>query len=451
MIKGLRVLQLPVSYLPWTVGGKEVYTHHLSRNLQALGWDVRVAIHQNLHCREPLGEHEYEGVPVTVLPPMSGQEARTAVYDCIPSAVPDFEVLLQNVRPDIVHFHDFSVGANLLHLRFTKAYGARTVMTYHSPGQSCLQRSLLYRGRKVCDGRISAVRCTECRMTVSNVPLMLRPILAALRGRMFNAEAPSRLVRALTARSMTERFQIAWREMTSGVDCIQVFSDWSTELMQLNGVPAQRLRLIRTGAPVSTNEPSRASGIADIGPLRLAYVGRCDEVKGVHVLVEAIRALPRSVPVEVTFFGPYWDNRYGRWLLDLMAGDRRFQPPVLLPHSKVITALTMMDLCIVPSIWLETGPLVILEAFTAGIPVIGSRLGGIAELVRDGVDGVLVPPRDSKALTEIIRILAEDRERLLALKRGVRQPRTMVDVAHDTTALYEELSAVRQAVVAGAA
>ena len=69
MGNAMRVLQLPVSYLPWTVGGKEVFCHGLSRHLLGLGLDVRVALHQNLLMDEPLGETQYETVPVHVLPP----------------------------------------------------------------------------------------------------------------------------------------------------------------------------------------------------------------------------------------------------------------------------------------------------------------------------------------------------------------------------------------------
>src|SRR5438270_4536940 len=156
-----RVLQLPATCLPWVVGGREVYAHHLSRNLADSGWDVRVALHQDGGGREPLGEHRHEGVRVTVLPPLPGQDERGAFYHRRPAAAPGFEQLLQEFRPDIVHLHDFTIGTSLLHLELSKRYGAKTVMTYHTAHTSCLQGSLLYRGRKVCDGQIRPVRCTE--------------------------------------------------------------------------------------------------------------------------------------------------------------------------------------------------------------------------------------------------------------------------------------------------
>ena len=132
-------------------------------------------------------------------------------------------------------------------------------------------------------------------------------------------------------------------------------------------------------------------------------------------------------------------NRQG--LLRMIRNDRRFRRPALVPNGDVIAAYAQADVCVIPSICLETGPLAVFESFAAGTPVVGSRLGGIAELVRDGVDGLLFPAGDAAALSNIIRTLAEDRGRVRSLELGIRPPRTMADVARDTAALYEELLA----------
>ncbi len=437
--KNHRAVHLPVAYLPWTVGGREVFAHNLVRELRAFGWDVIIAIHQNLNVCEPLGAQRYGDIGVTVLPPVPRLEMRRATYQCAPDAVPGFERILQEFAPGIVHFHDFSIGANLLHLRLAKAYRSRIVMTYHSPGQSCLQRSLLYRGKTICDGRIDQHRCTECRLSANGLPALLGQLAASIPSCFYKARGDNSFSKAITARMMTRYFQSAWGEMIELVDVIHVYSDWVANLIRLNGVPQEKLRMIRTGVGVQPNGNCAYQISEAHHPLRLAYVGRCDEVKGVHVLVEAVCSLPETIPLEISFFGPYWDGPYGRKLLNRIGGDRRFKLPSLLSHNDVISALADKDGCVVPSLWLETGPLVVLEAFAAGIPVIGSRLGGIAELVRDNMDGLLFPPGDSVALAKIIRTLAENEERLSALKQGVQHPRSMREVARDMNAVYEEL------------
>jgi glycosyltransferase involved in cell wall biosynthesis len=85
---------------------------------------------------------------------------------------------------------------------------------------------------------------------------------------------------------------------------------------------------------------------------------------------------------------------------------------------------------------LETGPLVALEAFAAGVPVLGANLGGIAELVRDGVDGILVAPDDPVAWATTIRQLADNRQVIGVLRTGIAPPRTMDGPADDMAKLY---------------
>jgi glycosyltransferase involved in cell wall biosynthesis len=102
--------------------------------------------------------------------------------------------------------------------------------------------------------------------------------------------------------------------------------------------------------------------------------------------------------------------------------------------------LRKYDLLAVPSTGLETGPLAVLEAFAAGVPVLGSRLGGIPELVRDGIDGVLVSPDDPTAWATALRQLATEPGLLSRLRAGIRPPRTMKNVAEDMLEIYSRVS-----------
>jgi glycosyltransferase involved in cell wall biosynthesis len=90
----------------------------------------------------------------------------------------------------------------------------------------------------------------------------------------------------------------------------------------------------------------------------------------------------------------------------------------------------------VPSRWLETGPLVVLEAKAVGLPIIGSNVGGIAELVREPEDGLLVPPDNVQAWGDAILRLMRCPS-LSARRTGVKV-RTMGDVATDMSTTYRE-------------
>jgi glycosyltransferase involved in cell wall biosynthesis len=108
----------------------------------------------------------------------------------------------------------------------------------------------------------------------------------------------------------------------------------------------------------------------------------------------------------------------------------------------VPTFLSKIDVLAVPSQWLETGPLVLLEAFAAGTPVIGSDLGGIGELVRHDENGILVPHDDVGAWTAAMTRLANDPALLDRLRQGMGSVRTMSDVGCDMAELYRELTGI---------
>ena len=100
------------------------------------------------------------------------------MYRCRTAATPGFAELLDQLRPDVVHLQDFSPAVSLTHLEQIKARGIKVLMSYHSPGQSCLQRELLYNGTTVCDGEILLDRCTACRLAVQGVPGWVQSPLA---------------------------------------------------------------------------------------------------------------------------------------------------------------------------------------------------------------------------------------------------------------------------------
>src|SRR5206468_5235849 len=132
------------------------------------------------------------------------------------------------------------------------------------------------------------------------------------------------------------------------------------------------------------------------------------------------------------------DGVFWKGLQQLVGRDQRisFLSPV--PHDQVISLLREYHVLAVPSRWLETGPLVILESFAAGTPVIGSDLGGIADLVRREGNGLLVEAQSIPAWVEALRRCAEDRGLLARLRRGVDSPRRMMDVAQEIAQLYRK-------------
>jgi glycosyltransferase involved in cell wall biosynthesis len=97
------------------------------------------------------------------------------------------------------------------------------------------------------------------------------------------------------------------------------------------------------------------------------------------------------------------------------------------------------DWVVMPSVWWENAPLVIQEAFLHRRPVIASAIGGMAEMVKDGVNGLLVPPDDPAALAAAMRRAAMEPGLWRKLKAGIGKPVTIGQAARAHLALYRRL------------
>ncbi|HEY0303517.1 MAG TPA: glycosyltransferase, partial [Longimicrobiales bacterium] len=216
-------------------------------------------------------------------------------------------------------------------------------------------------------------------------------------------------------------------------------AEWALELLRRLQVPDEKLTLSRQGIRVPA-ALTVVRGAAD--RLRVVYVGRVEPAKGVHLLTRALHALPH-LPIELHVYGVVQGDAHASYRRDLRedaARDPRVQLHEPVAPDDVVATIAPYDVLAAPSEQFETGPLVVLEAFAAGLPVIGTRLGGIAELVEDGVNGLLVGRSSNGAWAEAFERLAEDPALLARLRQGVRRPRSIEAVADDMAAVYRKVA-----------
>jgi glycosyltransferase involved in cell wall biosynthesis len=295
-------------------------------------------------------------------------------------------------------------------------------------------------GEKICDGLLDIQRCAICSLQANGLPLAAAKI-ATRTPAWFNRtlERGNRSGGIWTALRMRELIRLrheAFRQLMREADGIVAVADWVRTLLLRNGVPEEKITLSRHGL---ASFASAACIDPRLKPLRVAFLARADKIKGAETLIKAVRAAP-DLDLEVHLYvlaQSAGDAKHLATLKSLAGDDTRIalRPPV--PHHQVIGMLGTYHLVAVPSRWLETGPLVVLEAFAAGTPVIGSRLGGIAELVRHEENGLLIDSMDISEWTAALRVCAQDRNLLIKLRKGVTRPKSMAQVARDMLGMYE--------------
>ena len=267
----------------------------------------------------------------------------------------------------VVHVHNLYPNLSPTVIRAAAAEGVPLVMTLHNYRlASCLPASLLR------DGRV----CEDC---LGRVPW---------RGVVHRCYRESVLGSAVMATSLTLHRAV---RSYGGVARFLAVSSFVKAKHVEAGLPAERITVKPNFAWDA--EPRNAFGDSFV------YVGRLHAEKGVDTLTQAWRTAPGTLVVAGE--GPE-------------AGRLRSRAPQTVEFTGYVPAPDVDRLlrgaraALVPSRWYEAAPRVILEAFARGVPVVASDIGALPELVKDGVNGLLVPADDPLAWAEAARRLQDD-------------------------------------------
>ncbi len=207
------------------------------------------------------------------------------------------------------------------------------------------------------------------------------------------------------------------------------------------GAQPQGLRVISNGVYMDQwgwGRPQAQTG--QTGRRWITFLGRIEENKGVRFLPEVLAQLPESLSLRIIGTG-----RLEHWLQGELARRglwERVQWVGPLPNEEVPVWLAHSLALVVPSLYEPQG-LVVLEAFTQGVPVIASDVGGLREMVRNGENGWLVPPREPQAMVQrLIELVERPQQADLLGQAGqqmVQQQYLWTDIAAQTRALYESM------------
>ncbi len=184
-----------------------------------------------------------------------------------------------------------------------------------------------------------------------------------------------------------------------------------------------RFHIIHCGVDPARYLPSKHAGN------ELLFVGRLAAVKGVPVLLEALKDLPKGWHLTVIGDGP------DRAELETQAKDLPVDFVGYKSQTEVAEALTKTDVFVLPS-FAEGVPVVLMEAMASGVPVVTTQIAGVPELVENGLSGTLVPPGDATALCTAIGALLDNPEsRRQYGAYGRSKVETDFDISHEAARL----------------
>jgi glycosyltransferase involved in cell wall biosynthesis len=393
----MRIAHLPSSYFPESLGGTEIYVQQLTEALARRGHEAAVVYHSR--C-EATGSEVDGVVRLPPLGPCSRPElyARRARQD-----PPGFADFLERWRPDLLHFHALSLGAGPNHAQLAADRGIPWLVTYHTPTFSCLRGNLMRWGKEVCDGRVEARRCAACMLHGQGWP---RPAASVL-GRSplpWQRLPDGPWLTRLALPSLVDLGRETWRRFMGGAAHIVACAAWCRGVLTANGVPAEKITLLRQGLPGASRTRMLRLPVAtsNVQPARLGFFGRFCRLKGPDVLLAAAARLRRQgYSLDVDLVGPIPAEEQ-RWAAALLRQHQATYRGVL-RGPELQSWIRSLDLVVVPSRSLETGPLTLLEAWDQGVPVVGAGRGGIREFMEEASMGELL--FDANSADELARAM----------------------------------------------
>lgn len=288
-------------------------------------------------------------------------------------------------RPDVVHAHNtFPLISPSLYWAAARA-GVPVVQTLHNFRLMCLNALFLREGRV----------CEDCMGHL--------PWRGVARGCYRDSRAASGVLAGMLTlhRGLgTYRHKVA-RYIALNEFCRGKFIE--------GGLPAERV-VVKPNFVDWKEEGSGFKGQGSRGEPGLLFVGRLSVEKGVAVLGAAMGLLP-GVCLRVAGDGPQ------AGLLDGVPGVTRLGS---LPSAAVRAEMAQALALVVPSVWYENFPRTIVEAFACGLPVIASRIGALADIVRDGQTGLLFEPGDARDLAGKMAWAQANPQRMAAMGAAAR-------------------------------
>lgn len=445
----MKVLLALHQFLPRHITGTEQYVRALARGMRARGVDARVLAYEPLlqfDSPERLfleRDEMVEDVPVR----------RIAVHHRL-SPNPELRDYENPLAGQLLARHLDEVGFDLVHLFHPRNIGTGAVEQPLLRGLPlvvhlmdfwwiCPNYLLWRRDGTLCDGPprggAGCISCLDDRLGAAVAERDIEPPLQTI-GALPTPAGNQGASAVRQAHALLGRKEHLMA-LLARADRVVAPSKFLAGLYAQHGLPPAKVVHLPYGL-----DPGRFASMPPRKPvpgrprLDVGYIGSISRHKGVHVLLEAMRHLDRT-DVQIHLHGSR-DSQpgYSEALVDGIDDPRvtfhgAFAPAEL---GRVLAAL---DVLVVPSLWYENTPFSVLEALHAGVPVVASDLGGIAEIVVPGVSGMLFPAGSAAALAAVLRRIADDPVRELAL-RPPRPPGIDDNVArlHE---LYQELIGAR--------
>jgi glycosyltransferase involved in cell wall biosynthesis len=420
---------------PKYIGGTERVVERLANRFYAKGYSVDVIVVEEIN-RKGAGvtcqSQDWGGINIhrLSLPENNASDRFTWSYRN-PLLREWFLDYLSNSQPDLLHFHSgYLISGSILEAALSQ--NLPTIVTLHDFWFICPQITLLRTNGDLCEEPVPSSRCEWCLLSDKRRYRLADEFFNGVPGDVFTRVAKKEFV-AKTFGVHSQIQDIDMRRSYLGnileeVDLVISPSVFLRQKFLDYGIHPKKFIQLPFGLELTNELTPPSDHVIKDNKLKIGYMGQISDHKGVHILIEAFKLLKGSGRVpELHIYG---DGQRRPEYLAALKRKANNHPSIFFEGtytaSDVSRVFDNLDVVVVPSIWYENRPSVILEAFSRKKPVIASDLGGMAEMVTHDVDGLRFQTGDARSLSEQLQRVLDNPGLLTRLATAI-QPVLAVD------------------------
>lgn len=433
----MKILMAVHHFPPTYTGGAENRTLRTAAAMQERGHQVKVVCVESIHRGPENGvdwvDDDYKGVDVRRLSFDLNKvpDRHRWEYDN-PWVGDHLNTMIAEWQPELFHL----IGGYLLTssvLNSANTLGVPSVVSLTDFWFICPRITMLRTNGDVSDLPIDSIQCVRCLGEAKRSFRWFGRYFPWLAENYWRRKKSAIIRHEMRIRTLVDRL--------NRVDAILAPSRFIRSMYVDAGIEPSRIIFSRQGMDI-TNMPAHELRKNPTTHLRLGYIGQIDQHKGVHVLLQALD-LMKGKPLSLHVYGDMNHSpKYSKRLKEKYSSDRRIHfAGTFNGRSHLGDIYKDLDVVVVPSIWYENSPNVILEAQIFRTPVIASNLGGMAELVQDEENGLLFKTGDPRSLQQQILRIEENPHLLNDLRSGITPVRTLTEEMDELDGIYHSVLA----------
>jgi len=441
---GLKILLGVHVFFPKNRAGTEVLTLELARGLRKRGHSVQIiAGEREEHLPEKsspwLTEDRYDDFPIHRIH-YGVSKLRDPITNDInaPQRISLAMDVVSRWQPDVVHFNHL-IGFSAQIIPEIRRMGIPVIFTPTDYWLAC-PKAILYRAydKNICDGPgENAVDCLFCLFPMPKW-------VGKLAWKISSSPLRNHIGPLSSLHSLTKRTK-SIAKCVNTADKVFPATNFLANILARHGVDENHMKIIPYGVDVGNlpEEIPVPQKFSRETPLRLGFIGHLSEFKGAHVILDALHLLKdRCNLLTLLIYGKLKEG--DSYSFRLQGKAREICDTVyfkgIFSHEKIGEILRGFHCLVVPSLWYESTPLVLCSALESGTPVLVSRLGGMTEIVEEGVDGITFPAGNAFELSSIISKILDSPKILNNLRNSLRKRnRSVADYICDMELEYLHL------------